>query len=228
MAIIMMTSEDEAGLPNVETVRDFRGHEAGLVRHSESCCHAKTDFGFGILGHEIRPEGLRAECITKYEFGGKTVYPCVGPFKPLYMKTTHVGLVLETGEYNGYDDSDFYAVVWNREKQHTERIIFATTRGWTYPNNAVVDATPEVKAEYNAWCERMRAKAKAEREAKEAATPRKGKTLEVVKGRKVPVGTRGICIWMGSGQYGERVGIKDDAGNVHWTAMTNVKVVEAK
>ena len=31
---------------------------------------------------------------------------------PMLMETTHVGLVLSTGEYNGYDDSDFFAEVW--------------------------------------------------------------------------------------------------------------------
>ena len=52
----------------------------------------------------------------------------------------------------------------------------------------------------------------------------KGRTVRVFKGRKVPVGTRGVVIWLGSGTYGERVGVKDAAGVVHWTASANVRV----
>ncbi len=219
MPIIMMTNEANASLPNVVTVRDYYGHEEGLVRHDCKCPHFERTKVKG--GHEIRLEGLFDDCLKGSYSEGR----CDGPFKPLYMMTTHVGLVIETGEYNGYDDSDFYAVVWDVENQRTQRIVYATTRGWTYPNSATIDATPEVLAQYNAWCERMRAKARAEREAVEAATPRKGKVLKVVKGRKVPIDTQGVCVWFGMGEYGERVGIKDAKGVVHWTAATNVIVV---
>jgi hypothetical protein len=63
------------------------------------------------------------------------------------------------------------------------------------------------------------------RRAVEAATPRKGKVVEVFKGRKVPRGTRGKVIWLGDGDYGARVGIKDASGAVHWTAASNVRVL---
>ena len=49
----------------------------------------------------------------------------------------------------------------------------------------------------------------------------KGSIVTVVRGKKVPLGTTGRVFWMGTGQYGERVGI--DAGGVtHWTAIANV------
>jgi hypothetical protein len=62
------------------------------------------------------------------------------------------------------------------------------------------------------------------------------KTVKVVKGRKVPIGTVGECFWMGgydNSKYGDpwgiyttvRIGIKDDDGNVYWTALDNVEVV---
>lgn len=62
------------------------------------------------------------------------------------------------------------------------------------------------------------------------------KTVKVVKGRKVPIGTVGERFWMGSydnSKYGDpwgiyttvRIGIKDDNGNVYWTALDNVEVV---
>lgn len=55
----------------------------------------------------------------------------------------------------------------------------------------------------------------------------KGSRVVVARGRAVPKGTTGVVFWMGSGQYGERVGIKDDAGVTYWTALANVDVVKA-
>jgi hypothetical protein len=137
---------------------------------------------------------------------------------------TYEGQVVALREHNGYDDSDFYAVVWDAEKAEPREVMYATTRGWTYRNSATVDATPEVAAAYAAYTAARRAEYMAFREAQEAARVEKGKTVEVVRGRKVPKGTTGTVIWVGSGRYGERVGVKDAAGTVHWTAASNVEV----
>lgn len=59
----------------------------------------------------------------------------------------------------------------------------------------------------------------------EATTIRRGKTVEVVKGRKVPVGTVGEVFWIGDKGWGERVGFNDAEGNTHWTAASNCRVV---
>jgi hypothetical protein len=68
----------------------------------------------------------------------------------LYM--THQGLCLVDFERNMYDDSDFYMTVWNPVTKRPSNIMFATTRGWSYPcYNSWVDATPEVCAEYEAF-----------------------------------------------------------------------------
>jgi len=53
----------------------------------------------------------------------------------------------------------------------------------------------------------------------------KGMTVEVYKGRKVPKGTEGVVFWLGAGNYGYRVGLKDDAGETHWTALDNCRAV---
>lgn len=102
---------------------------------------------------------------------------------------------------------------------------------------ATVDATPEVVAAANDWrlateVAKLRASALS-RAAKTladveeaAATVRKGREVTVVKGRKVPKGTTGEVIWIGAGHYGSRVGVKDAAGTVHWTATSNVKVTD--
>ncbi len=87
--------------------------------------------------------------------------PAYGPYRPRHrlgfkpqvspehvLHYTYEGCVLSLGENNGYDDSDFFAVVWDHAKGATDRIIYASTRGWTYDLNASVDATDEVKALY--------------------------------------------------------------------------------
>lgn len=55
----------------------------------------------------------------------------------------------------------------------------------------------------------------------------KGREVVVVKGRKVPKGTTGEVFWTGESTWGPRVGFKDAAGTVHWTAMGNVEVTDA-
>jgi hypothetical protein len=139
-----------------------------------------------------------------------------------------VGQVVGLREMNGYDDSDFYAIVWDAAEGRTREVWYATTRGWTYRNSAAVDATEEVWAAYNAWRQARADEAAAAQAAWEAAQPRKGRTVTVVKGRKVPLGTTGTVIWTGPGyRGGERVGIKDAEGEVYWTAASNVEVVPA-
>src|SRR6266436_6236627 len=78
----------------------------------------------------------------------------------LFTYETHNGLCLRNMERNGYDDSDFYMIVWNPLKGEPESVTYATTRGWSYPcYGSYVDATPDVAALYEAYV------AKAEREA---------------------------------------------------------------
>lgn len=53
----------------------------------------------------------------------------------------------------------------------------------------------------------------------------KGATVAVVKGRKIPVGTTGVVIWVGEDSWGKaRVGFKDESGETFWTAASNVEV----
>jgi hypothetical protein len=123
----------------------------------------------------------------------------------IWVVTTHVGLVLSMREANGYDDSDFYATFWNDEKGAPESIMYASTRGWTYPNGASVDATDEVKAKYAAYSAKLAAERKAEREAAEAAMPAKGKkakTVRNVKGKHaIEAGVTGTIFWVGEDRF---------------------------
>lgn len=68
----------------------------------------------------------------------------------LWVRTFAQGCVISLRERNGYDDSDFFATYWDEESQSFQEIEYATTRGWSYPNNATVDATPEVLARWEA------------------------------------------------------------------------------
>jgi hypothetical protein len=151
------------------------------------------------------------------------------------------GAVLATGERNYRDDSDFYATVWNETTGTVHNVDYGTTRGWTYANSASVDATPEVREKAAAFFAARNLEARIAKATAEAATPAKGKLVTVVKGRKVPKGTTGVVIWVGEGRYfgptprykssawsakgALRVGVKDAEGTVHWTAASNVEVV---
>jgi hypothetical protein len=164
--------------------------------------------------------------------------PCNDETDRLYFRVSHVGQVLSLGERNGYHDSDFYAMVWDAEKGQPGYVEYASTRGWSYPNHAEVDATPEVLAAFRAWQENQARAARKAEEERQAATPAKGKVLRVVRGRKVPQGTEGVCVWYGaagkfcrctfrcSHKAGMRVGIKvDGAEKAVFTDANNVEVV---
>lgn len=221
MSVKMMVGSEKAGNPGVTTVYNYFGHEFDRVLHAYDCPDRnKYGMGDGCVGHRCSYAG------------------------PLYLEETHVGLVLGIGERNGYNDSDFYATVWNPAKGCPETFEYASTRGWSYPNSAVVDATPEVRAAYEAYLAVKADEARKEREAVEANTPRMGKLVRVVRGRKVAVGTVGRIFWMGEAQkYSPsrwaksttKIGIalddtKDARGryaNVAWTYAENVEVVAA-
>ena len=212
MAIRMMVSKEKAGRDNVDIVRNFHGHEENRICHSYDCLHRNES-------EYIMKRGSRYKDTCK-------------PLGPLYMETTHKGLVLEKRERNGYNDSDFYAIVWDEENNKPKEIEYASTREWSYPNGAVVDATDEIREKYNSYITKQREIAQKAREEAEARIPQRGRNVVVVKGRKVPKGTRGNVFWRGvdkykSTQYGTyyRIGIKDESGNTHWISEDNVEVV---
>jgi hypothetical protein len=75
---------------------------------------------------------------------------CYGPYGYVTYET-YKGLCLVDYEHNGYDDSDFYMVVWNVEKHIPEKICFASTRGWSpvfVVSGSYVDAPEEIREAY--------------------------------------------------------------------------------
>ena len=140
--------------------------------------------------------------------------------------------MLSEYEVNGYDDSDFVAIVWVEETQQTKHITFGSTRAWTYPNRCNVDATPEVIAKATEYF-RKGYEEKLRRISKEqSSSPTYGKRVRVVRGRAVPKGTEGEVFWtreqatcMGLKVEVVRVGIRLDHGTRQFVNAKNVEVI---
>lgn len=54
----------------------------------------------------------------------------------------------------------------------------------------------------------------------------KNMNVKVVRGRKVPIGTLGKVFWVGTNQFGRRVGLKDSNGTVYWTSAGNIEIID--
>lgn len=154
-------------------------------------------------------------------------------------RPTYSGAVLEIGgrrDVRVMSDvwgTETYATVWDGEKITTVGTALSDDMGYRVYADASVDATPDVRAAARAYTikrEADRMKAEWERATDRlvayAAKIERGKEVIVARGRKVPKGTTGIVFWLGEGKYGLRAGIKDAAGTVHWTAASNLDVVD--
>ena len=139
---------------------------------------------------------------------------------------THIGQVLSyTTSYNSsMDITSSYAIVWNADKNNTEQVYVWNDFDSRTNDSYTIDATPEVVTAYEAKKQADSRAYYAEQEAREIATVRKDKTVTVVRGRKVPIGTRGQVFWIGNNGYGESVGIITADGSKHFTAIGNVEV----
>src|SRR5512135_3357303 len=87
------------------------------------------------------------------------------PGDVIYCREYAEGAVVAVREVNGYNDSDFIATYYDEDGGFKE-VEYATTRFWTYPNTAVVDATPETLAKYEAFKAALYAEAEAAKAAK--------------------------------------------------------------
>lgn len=142
-----------------------------------------------------------------------------------------VGLTLADRERNYHDDSDFYAIVWNAEKQQLEEQMYATTRCAMY-GKCEVDATPEVAEAAARWAVtiafgKARVEA-AEEHARALKRLREGTKVEVVRGRKVAKGTIGYVVSTRPNQYdetNERVTLQVGDERAY-TYAKNVEIVE--
>lgn len=133
-----------------------------------------------------------------------------------------------------------YALVFNNESGTFEKRFLYSDYGFSSNDEkrtAEADATDEIKVLYDchmavheAKLALERAEAGRERALNEVRCPNRGKTVKVVRGRKIPRGTVGECTFYGQGKsYGFRapawrVGMKVN-GEVVYTDARNVEVV---
>lgn len=161
--------------------------------------------------------------------------------RDIYTVESHKGLVLGLREMNGRDDSNFYATVWNDEKGAPEEVLYASTRGWTYPNGAAIDATDDVKFKYAVYREKRMAAARASEATRKAAEPTPGKrakTVRAVKGKNaIEAGVTGTVFWLGADKFAPRayygaapkmrVGFEADDGRKVFLPASAVEVIAA-
>lgn len=147
---------------------------------------------------------------------------------------TYEGLVLAISTSEERIMSDVYAtvtyaLVWDAVAgKPTTVTLYNSEFGGL--SEAEVDATPEVRAAYETYqAEESRKATEAARayrneEAQKALlVPCIGHTARVVRGRKVPLGTEGMVVWVDNVEYVSRIGIEDAAGMIHYTAITNAE-----
>lgn len=132
----------------------------------------------------------------------------------------YVGCVLSTYERNGYHDSDFYAVCWDEEKQAVVDVEYDTTRAGG-GGHAYIDATDEVLRKVYRYYKKMgRSHFDTVYNPKQAQEIRRGDTVTVIRGRKIPKGSVGQVFWVGTrfNQYSrhneDRVGVEIDGERV--------------
>lgn len=143
---------------------------------------------------------------------------------------SHAGLVVG-GPYTRcvrvmsdiYSDEN-YAQVWNPDTKRVDEVhIGGAFELNTRRAQVVVDATPEVleamakqREEASAVSAKAAAAAEVVAAKAEVLAPRKGRTVQVVGGRKVPRGTKGVMFWQNDAKSPTRIGMKDANDTTHW------------
>jgi hypothetical protein len=146
---------------------------------------------------------------------------------PDAFEVSYQGAVLAVRERNFYDDSDFYAVVW--DGQTLKSVTYGTTRAWTYPNHAEVDATPEVLEAVRNWLRPQIVGAAIAAERTRHTDPAVlDRAVVVARGRAVPKGTTGEVDQISLSRYdnSDRIRIRLVDGSHVWTAAKNCEVID--
>ena len=126
-----------------------------------------------------------------------------------------------------------YAVVFNAATGSFQEVRLNSDMDMdTTATTATVDASADIQSMYLLSEEIKETEAKLAslkrgmaRQVESVKAPVKGRTVKVVKGRKVPVGTVGTCFYVGQGDYGVRVGLKTPGGETLFTAASNCEAV---
>lgn len=120
------------------------------------------------------------------------------------QRVTYTGAVLGLIERNGYDDSDFDAIVWDAEQGCVRTVNYASTRGWTYHNSARIDATPEVIEAARAWMRAWWTRLLTKQAEQAARRPEMGRVVRSLAKRGKTAGVEGKIVWAGVNQYRSR------------------------
>lgn len=144
--------------------------------------------------------------VEGYDYNGSNTPEATEHHRAQCHEVTFAGAVLKEREYNGPNDSDFYALVWDEEAQETREVWTGTTASWTYHNGSRIDATREVLEKAVAYMTGVRF---AEWVESHESTVRMGYTARAVEDG-VPV--EGVIAWEGyekpRGQWAARYGTR--------------------
>lgn len=111
-----------------------------IIRLGDQRDIGKSGFQYHLLQQDFEVYDANVPMGQRQKILGPNVYAT-------YLE--YEGLCIRDFERNGYDDSDFYMVVWDPVAKEPKTIEFASTRGWSYPCYASSpDATPEVLQDY--------------------------------------------------------------------------------
>jgi hypothetical protein len=149
-------------------------------------------------------------------------------------KVGHIGKVVRAYDsYIGDGDSAYLATVF--EGGTFKNINVGST--YDYPaGHGVVDAPPALMERWRKYEAARKEKIRKEQAAYDAARekervayvltqPHRGGMVQVIKGRKVPIGFVGRVVWAGDSAFGPRLRIQNETGEAYFIAAGNVKVI---
>lgn len=125
--------------------------------------------------------------------------------KGLVMIDKLHGKVISIFERSYRYDCDFVATIWNDEMGVPENVVYATTRAYSYPCIAIVDATDEVLKKYNDYRASAKLALVEYEEKKKNYIPRIGSLAKSLTKRGRAKGAIGAITWIGSSPYSDRV-----------------------
>lgn len=155
--------------------------------------------------------------------------PCADP------QESYTGCVLATFERNGYDDSDFCALVWTGEKVISTE--YASTRGWTYHNSAQVDTTAAVEQAARTYFLGLHLSGVLSNAAVDAMVPEVGDLVVTTTTRGKNKGATGILKWIGPDSYAHSYGgitpmragfLVEGEPKLRYVALENVRRTEPR
>lgn len=158
----------------------------------------------------------------------------VGKVQETVAPPTYVGQVLELNcRVDSLWECDRYeAVVWDT-LLNAPRTVAVGGRRWMSASDgppmrecAVVDATPEVIALNEAYWARKRQEADTMDTYRDACRMEVGKTVKVVKGRKLPKGLVGTVTRVGESEYGLWAIVRYESAGLMVDTLTNVSNLE--